>query len=101
RAALLESNNAAAADLQQEVGSHAVLQVANTAGLSGLPDVPSLSLGTGEVSPLDLAVAYTIFPNGGQSARPRGLVSVFDANGSEVLDHPVELTPVIPATVAF
>jgi len=101
RAALLESNNAAAADLQQEVGSHAVLKVANTAGLSDLPDVPSLSLGTGEVSPLDLAVAYTIFPGGGQSARPRSLTSVFDANGSQVLDRPVELTQVIPPAVAF
>jgi len=101
RAALLESNNAAAADLQQEVGSHAVLKVANTAGLSDLPDVPSLSLGTGEVSPLDLAVAYTIFPGGGQSARPRSLTSVFDANGSQVLDRPIELTQVIPPAVAF
>lgn len=101
RAALLESNNAAAADLQQEVGSRAVLKLASTAGLNGLPDVPSLSLGTGVVSPLDLAVAYSIFPGAGAAAKPRGIVSVFDAQGSEVSDHPVERTPVIPATVAF
>ena len=35
RAALLESNNAAAADLQQRVGSRAVLRLAGDAGLSG------------------------------------------------------------------
>src|SRR5262249_6427184 len=45
RAALLESNNAAAADLQQEVGSGAVIKLAGTAGLTNMPDVPSLSLG--------------------------------------------------------
>jgi 1A family penicillin-binding protein len=101
RAALLESNNAAAADLQQAVGSRAVIALAGTAGLNGLPDVPSLSLGTGVVTPLDLAAAYTIFPGGGQSVQPRGIVSVLDAQGSEVSDHPVERTQVLPPTVAF
>jgi len=101
RAALLESNNAAAADLQQEVGTRAVLQLAGDAGLSGLPDVASLALGTGLVSPLDLTAAYTMFPAGGEVARPRGIVSVFDANGDQVLDRPVEREPVISPEVAF
>src|SRR5438477_787300 len=39
RAALAESNNAAAADLQQHIGSRAVLRLAADAGLRGLPDV--------------------------------------------------------------
>jgi 1A family penicillin-binding protein len=101
RAALLESNNAAAADLQQEVGSRAVIRLASTAGLDDLPDVPSLALGTGVVSPLDLAAAYSIFPGGGDVVRPRGIVSVFDAAGSQVLDHPVEHEHVIAPEVAF
>jgi penicillin-binding protein 1A len=84
RAALLESNNPAAADLQQRVGSRAVLRLASDAGLSGLPDVPSLALGTGLVSPLDLTAAFTMFPGGGQVARPRGVVSVFDSGGRQV-----------------
>ncbi len=75
RAALLESNNPAAADLQQRVGSRAVLRLAGDAGLSDLPDVPSLALGTGLVSPLDLTAAYTMFPGDGQVARPRGMIS--------------------------
>ncbi len=62
RAALLESNNAAAANLQQRVGARTVLRVAGDAGLGGLPDVPSLALGTGLVSPIDLTAAYTMFP---------------------------------------
>jgi len=101
RAALLESNNAAAASLQQVVGSRPVLKLAENAGIEGLPDVPSLALGTGLVSPLDLATAYTIFPGGGRAARPRGIVSVYDARGSEVLDRPVERMQVIPPPVAF
>jgi membrane carboxypeptidase/penicillin-binding protein len=101
RAALLESNNAAAADLQQEIGSRAVLKLATDAGLSGLPDVPSLALGTGVVSPVDLAAAYTVFPGGGDVVRPRSLISVFDANGTQVLDQPVVRVAIMSPTVAF
>jgi 1A family penicillin-binding protein len=101
RAALLESNNAAAVGLQQHVGSRAVLRLAGDAGLRGLPDVPSLALGTGLVTPLDLAAAYTMFPGGGQVVRPRGLVRVVDANGEEVLNRPTERARVISSESAF
>jgi membrane carboxypeptidase/penicillin-binding protein len=98
---LFESNNAAAASLQQRVGSHTVLHLADQAGLSNLPDVASLALGTGLVTPLDLTAAYTIFPGGGQVVRPRGLVSVFDASGSNVLDEPIRRERVISEEAAF
>jgi 1A family penicillin-binding protein len=101
RAALLESNNAAAVALQQKIGSRPVLSLAGDAGLANLPDVPSLALGTGVVSPLDLTAAYTIFPGGGQLVRPRGIVSVFDASNTQVLDRPVDRTRVLDESVAF
>ena len=101
RAALVESNNPAAADLQQRVGTRNVLRLAGDAGLSGLPDVPSLALGTGVVSPLDLTAAYTVFPGEGQVARPRGIISVFDSGGRQVLDRPVEREEIISPAVAF
>ena len=69
RAALIESNNRAAALLQQRIGSRPVLRLASDVGLRDLPDVPSLALGTGVVTPLDLTAAYAMFPNGGL-ARP-------------------------------
>jgi 1A family penicillin-binding protein len=101
RAALLESNNPAAADLQQLIGSRAVLRLAGDAGLSDLPDVPSLALGSGVVSPLDLTAAYTMFPGDGQVARPRGMISVFDSGGRQVFDRPVERTQLVAPAVAF
>ena len=101
RAALLESNNPAAAELQHRVGSGAVLKLAGDAGLGGLPDVPSLALGTGIVSPLDLVTAYTMFPGAGQVARPRGIISVFDSGGRQVLDRPIDRQQLISPAVAF
>ena len=101
RAALLESNNAAAADLQQRISSKAVLQLASDAGLRELPDVPSLAIGTGVVTPLDLTAAFGIFPSGGAYSTPRGLLSVSNGDGDEVFSQPAETKTVISPQVAF
>ncbi len=101
RAALIESNNRAATSLQQRVGSRPVLRLASSAGLKDLPDVPSLSLGTGEVTPLDLTTAFSMFPNGGFAVRPRGMVRVIDADGTTVYDNPAHSERVISAETAF
>src|SRR5829696_646173 len=61
RAALIESNNRAATVLQQNVGTRRVLRVASEAGLEDLPDVPSLALGSGLVTPLAITAAYSVF----------------------------------------
>jgi 1A family penicillin-binding protein len=101
RTALLESNNAAAADLQQRVSSGAVLRLASDAGLQGLPDVPSLSLGTGLVTPLDLTAAFAVFPAGGQYSSPRSVQTVTDAEGAEAFAQPIERKAVVSEQVAF
>jgi 1A family penicillin-binding protein len=101
RAALIESNNRAATSLQQQVGSKPVLRLASSAGMRDLPDVPSLSLGTGEVTPLDLTAAFAMFPNGGFTVRPRGIVRVIDADGSTTYDNPSQSERVISPETAF
>jgi len=101
RAALIESNNRAAALLQQRIGSRPVLRLASDVGLRDLPDVPSLSLGTGLVSPLDLTTAFSAFPNGGYAVRARALTRVIDADGSIAYDNPVQQDRVISEQVAY
>jgi 1A family penicillin-binding protein len=101
RAALLESNNAAAVDLQQEIGTRPVLKLASDAGLNSMPDVPSLALGTGLASPLELTAAYSMFPGEGEMVRPRGVLKVLDADGSEVFDRQLERERVVSPEVAF
>ncbi len=101
RKALAESNNAAAALLQQRLGSREVLHVAANVGLHDLPDVPSLALGSGLVSPLELAAAYTVFPGGGEYVQPRGIVTVVDADRSTVLSRQVERVRALSPPVAF
>lgn len=101
RTALVESNNRAAAALQQQLGARRVLRLASKAGLDDLPDVPSLALGTGLVSPLALTAAYATFPNGGLAVRPRGIVRVVDDTGAVAAAHGVESERVISPQVAF
>ncbi|MEQ1575413.1 MAG: PBP1A family penicillin-binding protein [Vicinamibacterales bacterium] len=101
REALLESNNAAAVLLQQQVGSASVLRLAADAGVRNQPDVPSLALGSGVVSPLDLTAAYAVFPSLGYRVRPRGLVTVRDSAGEVVTRVHIEREQVLSAQVAF
>ena len=101
RAALIESNNRAATLLQQRVGTGRVLKVASRAGLNDLPDVPSLALGTGLVTPLAITAAFSVFPNGGLSVRPRDITRVKDADGGTAFQQKVASERVIPPDVAY
>jgi 1A family penicillin-binding protein len=101
RAALLESSNAAAVLLQQRVGSAPVLRLARDLGVRNQPDVPSLALGSGLVTPLELTAAYAVFPTLGYRVRPRGFVSVEDAAGDLVHRVHVERERILPEPIAF
>ncbi|MGH9347424.1 MAG: transglycosylase domain-containing protein [Vicinamibacterales bacterium] len=101
RAALLESNNAAAVLLQQRVGARPVVRLADDLGVPDQPEVPSLALGSGLVTPLDLTAAFAVFPTLGFRVRPRGLVSVTNASGEVVHQVHLERDQVLPEDVAF
>ncbi|HVG56027.1 MAG TPA: PBP1A family penicillin-binding protein [Vicinamibacterales bacterium] len=101
REALLESNNAAAVLLQQRVGTRPVLQLTRNLGVSEQPDVPSLALGSGLVTPLELTTAYAVFPNGGFRVRSRGILAVEDAAGQTVESANVVRERVISEETAF
>jgi len=72
------SSNTAYAQLMLEVGPEAVVNLAGRLGVSAeLPAVNSLVLGTGEVSPIDMAAAFSTFANRGVRNEPT-LISRID-----------------------
>jgi 1A family penicillin-binding protein len=101
RAALIESSNAAAVLLQQRVGSGPVLRLARDLGVEEQPDVPSLALGSGLVTPLDLTAAYAVFPSLGYRVKPRGLVTVLDGDDGQVLRVHVDRERILSPQVSF
>lgn len=101
RRALIESNNQAAVALQLKIGTKPVLDLAEDLGLHDLPAVPSLALGTGLVTPLEMTAAYAAFANGGLAVTPRAIVRVEDAEGSIVHENAVKTRRAVRPEVAF
>jgi 1A family penicillin-binding protein len=101
REALLESNNAAAVLLQQHVGSRPVLRLANDLGVRDQPDVPSLALGSGLVTPLQLTAAFAVCPTLGYRVQPRGVIDVENADGELVHRTNIEKDQVLSPEVSF
>jgi penicillin-binding protein 1A len=102
RAALKISSNRAAAQLLQQVGVGTAVYYAQRLGIqSQLPMVPSLALGTGEVTLLELTSAYTAFANRGSAAAPRFVTRVEDPQGTPIYDAPERHLQAVSPTTAF
>ena len=65
RAALRTSSNRAAVQMLQQVGIPTAVRYAQRLGIGSLPAVPSLALGSGEVTLLSMTSAYSAFANQG------------------------------------
>jgi penicillin-binding protein 1A len=65
RTGLRTSSNRAAVRLLQEVGISRTVQYAKTMGVGDVPAVPSLALGSGEVTLQQMTAAYAAFANHG------------------------------------
>jgi penicillin-binding protein 1A len=84
REAVARSVNSTAVRVAEDVGRENVLQAARRLGItSALTAHPSVSLGAGEVTLLELTAAYAVFANGGAAVSPFGLVEV--RGGDDVL----------------
>ncbi|PKR88551.1 penicillin-binding protein [Pleomorphomonas diazotrophica] len=85
--ALARSLNTVAARLTATLGPDTVVQTARRVGIvSQLHDNPSIALGTGEVTPLEITAAYVPFANGGWGIIPY-LVEDIRTKDGKVLFH--------------
>jgi len=82
RTALVRSNNTATVRLAQDIGNDPIIALARRAGItSSLPDVPSLSLGSASLTPVELTAAYAAFANGGWRVVPHVVTRVETVDG--------------------
>ena len=83
--ALRLSLNGAAVQLAEAIGRSRVIETARRLGLTGaLPDEPSLTLGVGEVTLLELTSVYAVFANGGMRVTPTGVLALRRDDGRTV-----------------
>ncbi|MED5369588.1 MAG: PBP1A family penicillin-binding protein [Myxococcota bacterium] len=88
REAISDSRNIPAVLLAEELGYRELKASLVSVGLEDATDLPSVSLGGFEGTPLQLAGAYTTFPAGGVYHSPRLLVEVRDETGATLLSRP-------------
>jgi len=102
REAMERSYNVATARLALDVGLDRVASVARRLGVeSRLPEVPSLALGTAELSPLEVARAYATIANGGLRARVQSVEDVVDAQGRVLERRTLDFERVLDAGTAY
>jgi penicillin-binding protein 1A len=89
-AATMQSSNTAYAQLMLDVGPKNVADLATQMGItSPLKAVPALTLGTSEVSVLDMASGYSTLADNGEHIKPAVVTKVTDAKGNVLYENKV------------
>ncbi len=101
RAGLRTSSNRAAVRLLQEVGIPNAVQRAKQLGVGDVPAVPSLALGSGEVTLQSMTAAYAAFANHGLVPRPVLIRRVEDRDGVILFEDRDEAARAVSETTAF
>jgi penicillin-binding protein 1B len=102
RYALAHSKNVPAVKVAEMVGYDKVAEVARAVGLNrDIQPTPSIALGAYEVTPLEIASAYTVFPNGGDLLKSGFIKAIRDGRGATTFQAKPERKSAIDPRVAF
>lgn len=102
RQALAKSMNIPTVKLAEMVGYQSVVQLARRSGLNmAINPTPSLALGAYEVTPIEIAGAYTVFSNSGTWVKPSFVKSIRDDRGEVIFDYRPTTRPALDARVAY
>jgi len=102
RQALAKSMNVATVKVGEMVGFENVVSLAKKAGLNyDIRPTPAVALGAYEVTPLEMAGAYTIFANHGVYVKPAFISTVRARNGKDIFTGKKEERTVLDPRVAY
>ena len=100
--AMARSINAVTVQLAEKIGWQSVIECANKLGVkSKLENVPSVCLGSSDVSLLELVDAYCPMVNGGDKVTPIMVTKIVDRNGKVVYEKKPETKKVLSQEAAF
>jgi len=68
---------------------------------SAIPSYPSISLGTGEVSPLEMAASMSVFASDGWYAEPYSIIKIEDKNGRVIYSNQNEKRIVLDSATTY
>lgn len=102
RAGLARSLNAAAVRLAESIGRQNAVKAARRLGLNrSLPNGPSVTLGAGVASLLELTGAYAAFANHGRFATPHGIREIRARDGAVLYEPVSEPSQAVDPAVAL
>jgi penicillin-binding protein 1B len=102
RYALAHSLNVPTVRLAEMVGYDKVVEVAQRAGMNlRIQPTPAVALGAYEVTPLEIAGAYTVFPNLGVYVAPSWIKLIRDQSGKVLYTHKPRRKEALDPRVAY
>ena len=85
---LKNSVNTITAEIMMETGPSNVIALARKLNIdTHIPEVPSIALGTAEISLFEMVEAYTAFANNGYSVNSFGILRIEDSNGDVLYEQ--------------
>ena len=100
--AIAHSLNVATVKLAEQTGYDNIVDLARRAGMNvEIHPTPAVALGAYEVTPLEIAGAYTIFANHGVYSKPYFVSDIANDHGSVIFDNKPEHRDVLDPRVAF
>jgi penicillin-binding protein 1B len=101
RNALAHSYNVATIKVAEMIGYGKVADLAKKVGFKNVLDTPSMAIGSYEVTPLEVAAAYTIFANNGQFLDSSLIREVKAQDGTVMEEHKPQPKQVLDPRVAY
>ncbi len=100
--ALAKSINVITARMMYKVGPKNVIQLAKSLGVeSSIPEVPSIALGSVDLSLYEMVGAYSTFANQGMYIKPMMVLRIEDKNGTVLQDFSPETKEVMNKEAAY
>ena len=102
KSALANSRNTITARLMNEIGPKPVINMAKDLGVEqSLPAVPSIALGTPDLSVYEMVAAYSTFANKGVYTKPVMVTKIEDKNGTLLYQFTPESRDVLSEEIAY
>lgn len=100
--ALTDSYNTVAVRIAQLTGVEAIIETARKMGIKSpyLPHDLSIALGSASLTPLEMAIAYSVFANDGYRVEPFAIKKIIDFRGKILESNGPTLTEAIDPAIA-
>lgn len=102
KSGLANSRNTITARLMNEIGPNPVISLAKKLGIEqNIPPVPSISLGTPDLSVFEMVAAYSTFANKGVYTKPVMITRIEDKNGTLLYQFSTQTRDVLSEEIAY